>query len=994
MSGAMSQVSQSDSPKESPTRLDYYIRDLIHDNLFVEDIADNLKCYPYFLLFICRRIATQNNTTMKDIMRGIDDEWASYESFKKFINNKPMCADVRMEEYENCWPAYEKGFQGYTFKGQVKFSKGKTEPLFSLDLHPLQADGSCRFQRAFGADRFLYLNFPSLKKAPIGTSRKFTIEMMNHVQEQWVEWFCTEHSFLGRKWRAFHFEPLKKSKSARRSEVGGFGHRVVLFATSGHGINKPYTILEMLDWFYPFRSQKNWEQTFCKAYARLDLGLSKTIPTAVFKPSQIQYVRDKKANGQPEETEYNDPNLSWHQKVDPLEIMNDGCATMSLGAARMIWKIYMATTGTNEAIPSAFQGRIGGAKGLWIVSTDTYSKDPDHLNVWIKISDSQLKFQPHPEDCPDSYDALRFTFDLCNFSSRPSSSNLHTSYLNIMNDRGVPTDVISRVVTEHLDFERSELLDLLSDPVKIYHWVSKQGPAPRSGEDPRWQAALPHSLSEKITFLLGSGFSQTELPYLAKCLSRFIERRYLFKEQKLCIPLGKSTYLYGVADPLGVLAPGQIHVQFSQPLQDVLTGEKFDNLNDQPVLVARQPACRISDMQKVRAIVHPDLKHLIDIVVFPSVGLIPLASKLQGGDYDGDTFWLCWEPALATPFRNAPAPTSIHHAEYGITKDESRLCDVMKTYDVSGVTSFLRAALAFRSLPDLLGSVSNYHEKLAYRENRVSSSTLNAVCDLHDLLVDAPKQGYSFTTDGFRKFCHQRRIPEHIELPTYRQAMDHCEKAKDMGEGTLARRKDWPFNPKHIVDFLYFEIVRKHNAVTLEEAGQVLATAKDDDSHLKYPCSRLERSLHEDIRKELETLIEGLKRLHRKWNETLNQDLNSEQFNALIDNCYKKFRSFMPIHTEKPEIRPWVEPYLYEDFRLWDTLRASVLYSRFSTRDSFVFHMAGRELGFLKCAPLAGSVQVCSPIMRILRPKMIRAPTRFEEETGDDDIASQISELS
>ena len=33
---------------------------------------------------------------------------------------------------------------------------------------------------------------------------------------------------------------------------------------------------------------------------------------------------------------------------------------------------------------------------------------------------------------------------------------------------------------------------------------------------------------------------------------------------------------------------------------------------------------------------HPKLKHLVDVVVFPTRGTFPLAGKLQGGDYDGD----------------------------------------------------------------------------------------------------------------------------------------------------------------------------------------------------------------------------------------------------------------------------------------------------------------------------------------------------------------------
>lgn len=32
-----------------------------------------------------------------------------------------------------------------------------------------------------------------------------------------------------------------------------------------------------------------------------------------------------------------------------------------------------------------------------------------------------------------------------------------------------------------------------------------------------------------------------------------------------------------------------------------------------------------------------ELGHLSDVVIFPSKGSYPLAAKLQGGDYDGDT---------------------------------------------------------------------------------------------------------------------------------------------------------------------------------------------------------------------------------------------------------------------------------------------------------------------------------------------------------------------
>ena len=39
---------------------------------------------------------------------------------------------------------------------------------------------------------------------------------------------------------------------------------------------------------------------------------------------------------------------------------------------------------------------------------------------------------------------------------------------------------------------------------------------------------------------------------------------------------------------------------------------------------------------QVKAVYKLQLRHMKDVIVFPTKGQIPLASKLQGGDYDGD----------------------------------------------------------------------------------------------------------------------------------------------------------------------------------------------------------------------------------------------------------------------------------------------------------------------------------------------------------------------
>lgn len=62
--------------------------------------------------------------------------------------------------------------------------------------------------------------------------------------------------------------------------------------------------------------------------------------------------------------------------------MNDGVARMSPAVAARI-KVCLGLT----VIPSAVQGRLGSAKGMWIVDVTESSDD-----LWIEIFPSQRKW--------------------------------------------------------------------------------------------------------------------------------------------------------------------------------------------------------------------------------------------------------------------------------------------------------------------------------------------------------------------------------------------------------------------------------------------------------------------------------------------------------------------------------------------------------------------------------------------------------------------------
>lgn len=87
--------------------------------------------------------------------------------------------------------------------------------------------------------------------------------------------------------------------------------------------------------------------------------------------------------------------------------------------------------------------------------------------------------------------------------------------------------------------------------------------------------------------------------YLRDVVQRIVERYLERCKKNLSFPIARSTYVLAVADPLRVLQPGEIHISFSKSFLDEKTGTSFHHLHGIEALLARHPALRRSDIQKV-----------------------------------------------------------------------------------------------------------------------------------------------------------------------------------------------------------------------------------------------------------------------------------------------------------------------------------------------------------------------------------------------------------
>lgn len=745
-------------------------------------------------------------------------------------------------------------------------------------------------------------------------------------------------------------------------------------------------------------------------------GFSKTWRTIVFKPSQVIRVPDLMSDGTPEATEFDDKGrlCDWSGYRRPIKptVMNDGCSQISVGACLEIWK----KLGLTGPIPSAFQARINGAKGVWIRSAPSDTKSRHHLDVWIQISASQEKFKAHDEDTDDNFDPIRWTFEVVSTTHSLKSNTLNVAFIPILEDRNVRHADLQSFIKGIMDAERHELVSSVRDPVRLRGWVHKHMVSDgdriknkdRILEDKR-KGALPFARVDRVIHLLEAGFTPDDLPLLGNFVEKVAKQYFSLAVASFKIQLPRSTMVIGVADPTGTLTPGDISMFFSTPIIDEMSGECFPFLDKKEVLVARHPSLRSSDVQKVRAVFRPELAYLTDVVVFPSKGRVPLAGKLQGGDYDGDTFWVCWEPALTKDFENAPAPLpdQLPNPEaLGIKVDRRRLGEFLS--EPEPVKRFLSESFKFRFQPDLLGRCTNLHKRLAYRENSLSSDGVSALANLHDYLIDSAKNGYIFGDKEFEKYVRRFTNLDKASLKEkgYEEAM-----MVGFEDDYLLKKIQAPPNLDRILDMLYFSLMEPEIRAAINDVKN-LWTKKHDldlDEALAEPHQFERRNSDEIIRQELDTLMEAFPRISDTWNRTMfpnakglvdddRSQRGRERWSAAIDKCCPMYEALMPQNIDHPIIKRWIKR-RHQGPTEWDLIKASALYTKYpyrkyKTKALFIWNMAGKHLMYIKGVDDANTRPIRPSMLDAMKPSKLKVVAREYDGpmTGSPSISPGLGE--
>ncbi|KAI7198242.1 hypothetical protein KC316_g3853 [Hortaea werneckii] len=964
----------------------YRLARLLRDGLVPTDIPQSMHNLPLDLCVEAYRVMQSSGLSPSNF----DQQWTetrTFQSLKAFCQNQNISKAL---------PSTLGPFEKRTLCGKLRWSSEKDGPMFSFDLETRE-ESSTALQRRFGNHRILVVDLPNLNDLP-----KYITGQRQEVMSRLQQLFEKDQYFLGREWVQYLVQDKKRRKKAGGSQDEPGNFRAYFFAVSGPGL-EDISIAEFLNWAVPFR--ENGHQLACKAYARLDLSASNTTPTVVFEPDQIHFVTDQYAQNVPDDDIFNDPSkvFDHHFNVDKPVEMNDGCSAISVGAMKVIQRMKDL-----PHLPCVVQGRIAGAKGVWYLVPGE--------EVSIRISDSQVKAKHTLSDI--QADPEPRILNVVKYSGPAKPSILHVGFLPILRDRGVSQQAITDLVRKQMEFDSETFLNAINDVLALVRYVffvkDVLGTRARNSSTVPHTAGLPIATAERIFKFLAAGLEPKTCAYLKKLVLDLGAWAFDLEAKRFKIQLNKSTTLIGICDPTGILKPGEIHIGFSNPMKDDETGEVWSTLQGWNVLIARNPSLRNSDIQKARVVFRPELAQCHDVVVFSAQGPRPLACKLSGGDYDGDTFWVCWEPTLVEPFKNAPAPWSTRPAEFfGLIKDNVTLNELLGLskdgFTTNGVKidrnniklldtqarAWIRRSTADRMQEQYLGIVTLLHGKLTYRDSNVSSEQADMLVDLHDLLVDADKQGLRYTEQAYSNFKMYYSIPSRLSDPAHRIFTGNAK--KDRRTNPSNRQPVRP-NPRDIIDTIYFCIVQPSIKQAMDKAKAELKDAQPLDLHLTSIYERYSKKNTGIVPEELQGLRNRLLEVRDTWREGMHKykasGFKQSYWHDLVVQTRMKFEAINPIKGDNDTVAEWLAP-RGASLTLWEELRASALaYLHPGIDGTCMFSIAAKELCHLKAMALPEMSVVRSDILLAMKPTKrnmlegmrINESNDDAEDDDDDDI--------
>ncbi|KAF5361337.1 hypothetical protein D9757_012315 [Collybiopsis confluens] len=413
--------------------------------------------------------------------------------------------------------------------------------------------------------------------------------------------------------------------------------------------------------------------------ARWGQMFSASMPSVPLLKSQLREIPDRTAPGD----------------IGQNALFSDGCSTISPVLARDVSR----KISRNKEIPSCFQFRLGGAKGVLF-------QDPQLEGKVLCLRPSQTKFE-----------SPALNLDITLTSSRPLALFLNRPLIALLEHHGVPESSFTYLQDTAIK-DTQRIRGSLVEAATIF------------GQHGLGSSFQLESLFKNIAQILRLELTPSvadlddgnvQLAILKISIAHGITHILRQIKHRAHIRVPDSYTLLGVCDEWDCLEEGEVFAQVYDPRtrQTVPIEGRL--------IITRSPQIHPGDVQFVRAVWRPELEHLKNVVVFSCKGDRSLPSMLGGGDLDGDIYNLILNTDL-----HPPKPFTAEPGEYKplLPTLTPHLCGITDVVDF--IVNYIKS--------DLVGYISTLHLRIS-DINGLSCGDCLRLAEAASHAVDFPKVG-------------------------------------------------------------------------------------------------------------------------------------------------------------------------------------------------------------------------------------------------------------
>ncbi|TBU26167.1 RNA dependent RNA polymerase-domain-containing protein [Dichomitus squalens] len=700
------------------------------------------------------------------------------------------------EAYNESDPDWYGGKVHFTAKVVVAKDRRPSEFRFILERPALGS--SNRLMRRFGSRRFIRARIQK--------------DALNQKGNDLAEYFRRPFVIGGAVFRAF-FAKEQNVFLVRTNEAAIGSGEDVRISTPDSSAATEMSFMQFIEWHNSLLL--NSDQTMAKWAARFALPLSNSMPGLRLKHDNVKFVDDIicdafEGKGKP-----------------PSEMqMTDGCGFANRAVMRMLHDKFPAWQDEPTAIQCRIGGAKGLLLVRHDLSPEEEIEPTIWLRPsQTKIRYSSLPLEQCI--LPSDTDPAKLTLDVLRASRMKCPARLSTETITNFAENGVPYECFSKLFQINLEDRVNALLKwepadtngsadtpqpdasamkLLWDALareggvvaarlarvdsgraRISGYVaddqedefddedglSQLDTALRQQSSAWWEDPIsgsPSSLEETCMTLIDSGFRPDDCAVLgaklrevAKKVVKTFQTKYRF-----AVPMSCSAFI--VPDPYGVLKANEVHVRSSRRnlpdhqgrLTDLVLGD---------VLVTRHPCKVPSDVQKVKAVFHERLRHYCDVIVVSTESQTfrgeplnrHLASLTGGGDYDGDTMEVFWDPDIVNAF-HIPDPrvfaveppmvrACLQKNTAMVTEYLSQIpSTASEEFKIYSLQKYLLGALQDKSL---VGQYSTWWENSTYANGYNHRDTI-FLAYMFCAILDGSKTGVTVVPAKYKEHCRNQ----------------------------------------------------------------------------------------------------------------------------------------------------------------------------------------------------------------------------------------------